>query len=184
MCYQSTPYITLIINAQCTGALIWWLFDTALHVVMFNSWLFQLGHTFGCHNFGFSRWGACFTCVKLNIWNGSNWKHMSIGYMITMVFSLSLCEIKSMLIHVITTNLSSCFYVQFIWVNIWAILITTGSPMFQNWPCWIKWKFSYMFLVYMVITSENKKVIWKAVFNLFLKNTLFRHFYGHNADIW
>ena len=22
----------------------------------------------------------------------------------------------------------------------WAILITTGSPMFQNWPCWIKWK--------------------------------------------
>ena len=21
-----------------------------------------------------------------------------------------------------------------------AILITTGSPMFQNWPCWIKWK--------------------------------------------
>ena len=28
------------------------------------------------------------------------------------------------------------------WGYIWAILITTGSPMFQNWTCWIKWKVS------------------------------------------
>ena len=48
--------------------------------------------------------------------------------------------------------------------------------------------FSYMFPVYMVITSENKKMIWKVVFKIltyFAKiQALFRHFYGRNADIW
>ena len=49
-------------------------------------------------------------------------------------------------------------------------------------------KFSYMFPVYMVITSENEKIIWKVVFKIltyFAKiRALFRHFYGRNADIW
>ena len=49
-------------------------------------------------------------------------------------------------------------------------------------------KFSYMFPGYMVITSENKKMIWKIVFkdiNLFRKiRALFRHSKERNADIW
>ena len=49
-------------------------------------------------------------------------------------------------------------------------------------------KFSYMFPVYMVMISENKKIIWKVVFRIltyFAKiRALFRHFYGRNADIW
>ena len=43
-------------------------------------------------------------------------------------------------------------------------------------------KISYMFPVYMVITSENKKIIWKVVFKIltyFAKiRALFRHFMG------
>ena len=43
-------------------------------------------------------------------------------------------------------------------------------------------KFSYMFPVYMVITSENEKIIWKVVFKIltyFAKiRALFRHFMG------
>ena len=38
-----------------------------------------------------------------------------------------------------------------IWTNaeMGAILITTCSPMFQNWPCWIKWKvFLYTYSLY------------------------------------
>ena len=49
-------------------------------------------------------------------------------------------------------------------------------------------KFSYMSPVYMVITSENKKMIWKVVFKIstYVTKTraLWRHFYGSNADIW
>ena len=49
-------------------------------------------------------------------------------------------------------------------------------------------KFPYMFPVYMVITSENKKIIWKVVFKMltfFAKiRALFRHLCGRNADIW
>ena len=49
-------------------------------------------------------------------------------------------------------------------------------------------KFSYMSPVYMVITSENKKMIWKVVFKISTHVTktraLCRHFYGRNADIW
>ena len=49
-------------------------------------------------------------------------------------------------------------------------------------------KFPYMFPMYMVITSENKKIIWKVVFKIltyFAKiRALFRHLFGRNADIW
>ena len=51
-----------------------------------------------------------------------------------------------------------------------------------------KGKFSDMFPVYMVITSENKKIIRKVVFKIFTYfvkiRALFRHFYGRSADIW
>ena len=59
--------------------------------------------------------------------------------------------------------------------------------MFQNLPSVIKWKISYMFIVYMVIADEDEKIIWKVVFKIltyFLKiRALHRHFYGRNADI-
>ena len=52
-------------------------------------------------------------------------------------------------------------------------------------------KFSYMFImfiVYMVIADEDKKIIWKVVFQILsylLKNTgVTQTFYGRNADIW
>ena len=46
----------------------------------------------------------------------------------------------------------------------------------------------FMFPVYMVITSENEKIIWKVVFKIltYFANirALFRHLFGRNADIW
>ena len=53
-------------------------------------------------------------------------------------------------------------------------------------------KFSYMFImfiVYMVIADEDKKIIWKVFFfqilSYILKNTaVTQTFYGRNADIW
>ena len=49
-------------------------------------------------------------------------------------------------------------------------------------------KFSYMYPVYIAMTCENKKIIWKVVFKIFTYfvkiRALFRHFYGRNADIW
>ena len=63
-----------------------------------------------------------------------------------------------------------------------------AHPCFQIDHVGSSGKFSYMFPVYMVITSENKKIIWKLVFKIltyFAKmRALFRHFYGRDADIW
>ena len=98
--------------------------------------------------------------------------------------SCSLKVVQIVGVWLIPSHVDQYIEIGFSMKYIWAILITTGSPRFQNWPCWIKWKvFRY---VPCVINSENKKVIWKVVYKkltYFVKiRALFKHFYGREGN--
>ena len=73
-----------------------------------------------------------------------------------------------------------CIYKQF--------SLQPAYPCFKIDHVWSSGTFSYMFIMYMVIADEDKKMIWKVVFKIltyFLKiRALHRHFYERNADIW
>ena len=66
-------------------------------------------------------------CIKLYSF------YHKCAHLLTNIFAYKYpCGFKSFL---------SAYYLwQFICLCIWTILITTGSPMFKNWPCVIKWK--------------------------------------------
>ena len=74
------------------------------------------------------------------------------------------------------------------WFQYEQFSLQPAHPCFKIHHVGSSGKFPYMFPVYMVITSENKKIIRKVVFKIltfFAKiRALFRHLFGRNADIW
>ena len=94
----------------------------------------------------------------------------------------------------ITTKCNKAALCIILGCTLYVILIYEHFSLQPAHPCFkidhvgSSWKFPYMFPVYMVITSENKKIIWKVVFKIltyFAKiRALFRHLFGRNADIW
>ena len=87
---------------------------------------------------------------------------------------------KSFSPHIICDSLYVYVYKQ--------LSLQPAYPCFKIDHVWSSGTFSYMFIMYMVIAYEDKKMIWKVVFKIltyFLKiRALHRHFYGRNADIW
>ena len=87
---------------------------------------------------------------------------------------------KSFSPHIICDSLYVYVYKQF--------SLQPAHPCFKFDHVWSSGTFSYMFIMYMVIADEDKKMIWKVVFKIltyFLKNKgVTQTFYGRNADIW